>query len=107
MKEITVEELKEIKDKNESITLLDVREPFEAYISNIEVGSGKSIPLDDLASRLHELDKQDQIVAICRSGVRSAKACKLLEQEGFENVVNLKGGINQWAKEIDDSLPVY
>lgn len=107
MKEITVQELKEIKDNNESITLLDVREPFEANISNIEVGSGKSIPLDDLASRLDELDKQEQIVAMCRSGARSAKACKLLEDEGFENVANLKGGINQWAMEIDDSLPVY
>lgn len=104
MKEISVEELKEKKDKNENFTLLDVRETHEYYISNI---GGLLVPLDQLQKRLDDLDKHEEIIVMCRSGGRSAKACELLSENGFTNVSNLKGGINQWAKSIDSSLPVY
>lgn len=104
MKETTVQELKEKKDKNEDFTLLDVREPHEYQISNID---GTLIPLDDLPNRTDELDKEKETVVMCRSGARSAQAVKLLEKKGFENVSNLVGGVNAWAKEIDNSLPVY
>ena len=104
MKETTVQELKEKKDRNDDFTLLDVREPHEYQISNID---GTLIPLDDLPGRTDELDKDKEIVVMCRSGARSAQAVKLLEKKGFENVSNLVGGVNAWAKEIDTSLPVY
>jgi adenylyltransferase/sulfurtransferase len=51
--------------------------------------------------------KDKEVVCLCRSGGRSSKACELLDKEGFSNVKNLKGGINEWAREIDASLPVY
>jgi len=104
MKETTVQELKEKKDRNDDFTLLDVREPHEYQISNID---GTLIPLDDLPGRTDELEKDKEIVVMCRSGARSAQAVKFLENKGFENVSNLVGGVNAWAKEIDTSLPVY
>ena len=104
MKETTVQELKEKKDRDDDFTLLDVREPHEYQISNID---GTLIPLDDLPGRTDELEKDKEIVVMCRSGARSAQAVKFLEKKGFENVSNLVGGVNAWAKEIDTSLPVY
>lgn len=108
MKEISVHELKKKIDNEEDVFLLDVREPFEQYQSKIEYDNATLIPVGELAEHLDEIeDKKDQeVVCLCRSGARSAEACKLLEKEGF-NAKNLKGGINQWAKEIDTSLPVY
>ena len=96
-------------DNGDDVFLLDVREPFEQYQSKIEYDNSVIIPVDQLAGRLNELEaeKDTEIVCMCRSGSRSAEACKLLEEEGFENVKNLKGGINRWAKDIDSSLPVY
>ncbi len=110
MEEITVQEFKEKLDSEESnVFLLDVREPFEQYQSKIECENSKLIPVGELQSRLDEIESQkdNEIVCLCRSGGRSSEACKLLEEKGFANVKNLKGGINEWAREIDDSLPVY
>lgn len=106
MKEITVQELKEKIDGDEAFTFLDVRDLFEKHISDIGIKS-VDIPLFELSSRLNELDKQSEIIVMCRSGDRSGKACEFLHKEGFENVANLKGGINEWARKIDTSLPVY
>lgn len=110
MEEITVHEFKKKLDaEEENVFLLDVREPFERYQSNIEHENSKLIPIGELQSRLDEIESQkdSEIVCLCRSGSRSSEACELLENEGFSNVKNLKGGINEWAREIDDSLPVY
>lgn len=104
MKETTVQELKEKKERGDDFTLLDVRETYEYHISNID---GTLIPLDDLPGRTDELDQDKEVVVMCRSGARSANAVTLLEQKGFKNVSNLVGGVNAWAKEIDTSLPVY
>jgi len=106
MKEITVQELKKKFDRDESFFLLDVREQFEYQISNID---GTLVPLDLLPEKIDEFEnkKDKEIIVMCRSGGRSAKACKLLSKHGFSDVKNLKGGINAWAREIDSSLPVY
>ncbi|MEX1062888.1 MAG: rhodanese-like domain-containing protein [Balneolaceae bacterium] len=106
MEEITVEELKKKNDQGDSYLLLDVREPFEANISTI---GGQLIPLDQLPGQMEKLpaEKDKEIIVLCRSGGRSAKAQKLLLDNGYSNVKNLKGGINQWARTIDKSLPEY
>jgi rhodanese-related sulfurtransferase len=106
MKEITVEQLKQKIDNKEVFTFLDVREPFEAHIANIDIES-LQIPLEELGQKLNELDKKAEIIVMCRSGNRSGTACELLAEEGFTNVANLKGGINEWARKIDPTLPVY
>lgn len=109
MEKITAEEFKEKIDAGEEVFLLDVREPFEQYQSSIDYEHSQLIPLGQLSDRLDELeaDRDREIVCLCRSGGRSEKACKLLEEEGFSDVKNLEGGINEWARKIDTSLPVY
>lgn len=110
MEEITVQEFKEKIDANDDkVFLLDVRQPFEKYQSDIEYDNSKLIPVEELKDRLDELEtqKDSEIVCMCRSGSRSADACKLLEKNGFSSVKNLEGGINEWARKIDSSLPVY
>lgn len=108
MDEITVEELKKKIDQKD-IFILDVREPFELYQSDIKYEHKKLIPVGELSNRLDELEdrKEDEIACLCRSGKRSAKATRLLSEQGFLNVKNIKGGINEWAKKIDNNLPVY
>ncbi|MBK97578.1 MAG: NADH oxidase [Balneola sp.] len=104
MKEITVQQLKEkLIHKSENFMLIDVREDFEYAISN---NGGEHIPLSNLQRRVHTLNQDAEYAIICRAGGRSANACVFLEQEGFENVYNVKGGMKAWAAEIDPSITV-
>jgi molybdopterin/thiamine biosynthesis adenylyltransferase/rhodanese-related sulfurtransferase len=102
--EIQVEELKRRLDAGEDLFVLDVREPHEYQICNI---NGHLIPLGDLPKRVHELDSSREIVAHCRSGVRSAKAVAFLQQAGFKKVHNLAGGILAWADRVDPRMAKY
>src|SRR5437016_806498 len=102
--EVQVEELKRALDAGEDIFVLDVREPHEYQICNI---GGHLIPLGELPKRVHELDSSREIVAHCRSGVRSAKAVDFLRQAGFRKVRNLAGGILAWADRVDPKVPKY
>jgi molybdopterin/thiamine biosynthesis adenylyltransferase/rhodanese-related sulfurtransferase len=102
--DIQVEELKRRLDKGDDIFVLDVREPHEYQICNI---NGYLIPLGDLPKRVSELDSSKEIVAHCRSGVRSAKAVDFLKQAGFKKVHNLAGGILAWADRVDPKMPKY
>ena len=102
--DITVEELKRLRDERADFVLIDVREPHEYEICNLE---GKLIPLGALASRLGELDRAAHIVVHCRSGGRSANAVKAMRGAGFENVWNVNGGILAWIERIDPSLTSY
>ncbi len=102
--EIQPEELKKRLDAGNDIFILDVREPHEYQICNL---GGYLIPLGDLPARMNELDSSREIVAHCRSGVRSAKAVTLLRQAGFGKVKNLGGGILAWSDKVDPSVPKY
>ncbi|MGH9648944.1 MAG: molybdopterin-synthase adenylyltransferase MoeB [Terriglobales bacterium] len=102
--QISVEELKRRLDSGDDIFILDVREPHEYQICNLK---GYLLPLGDLPKRVHELDSSREIVAHCRSGVRSAKAVDFLGTAGFRKVKNLAGGILAWADKIDPAMPKY
>ncbi|HUK87121.1 MAG TPA: molybdopterin-synthase adenylyltransferase MoeB [Terriglobales bacterium] len=102
--EITPLELKRRLDAGEDLFILDVREPHEYQICHLH---GHLIPLGDLPQRVHELDSSREIVAHCRSGVRSAKAVDFLRQAGFRKVTNLKGGILAWSDQVDPRVPKY
>jgi adenylyltransferase/sulfurtransferase len=102
--EMQVEELKRRLDAGDDLFVLDVREPHEYQICNI---NGHLIPLGDLPKRVNELDSSREIVAHCRSGVRSAKAVAFLQQAGFKKVHNLAGGILAWADRVDPRMPKY
>jgi molybdopterin/thiamine biosynthesis adenylyltransferase/rhodanese-related sulfurtransferase len=102
--EITVEELKQRLDAKEDLFILDVREPHEYKICNI---NGHLVPLNDLPKRVSELDPAKEMVVHCRSGGRSAKAVEFLRKAGFTKAKNLKGGILAWADRIDPKVPKY
>lgn len=104
MKEITVADLKRMKDNGEDFQLVDVREDFEYQMSNLD---GELIPLGGILIEADKIDKEKPVVIMCRSGKRSAAAVMQLEQQGFTNLYNLKGGILAWADEIDPTLSVY
>ena len=104
MKEISVQELKEKIDKGEDFQLIDVREDFEYETSNI---GGVLIPLGGIMIEADKIDKNKPVVVMCRSGKRSAAAIMQLEQHGYTNLSNLKGGILAWQAEIDPTINVY
>ena len=105
MKEITVQELKEMKDRGEDFQLVDVREDFEYEMSNL---GGTLIPLGGILIEADKIQKDKPVVVMCRSGKRSAAAIMQLEQQfGFTNLANRQGGILAWADEIDPSIEVY
>jgi rhodanese-related sulfurtransferase len=100
-----VEDLKARRDRGDSLTLVDVREPHEWAISDLS-GSMK-VPLGTLPQRLAELPKEAEIVVYCRTGGRSANAVQFLRQRGYEKAYNLAGGINHWAEVIDPAMRRY
>jgi adenylyltransferase/sulfurtransferase len=104
LSEISVEELKKKLDNKDDIFILDVREPHEYQICNL---NGYLIPLGDLPKRVSELDSSREIVAHCKMGGRSAKAVAFLKQAGFAKVHNLTGGITAWAERVDTKMPKY
>ena len=103
--EITVTELKSKLDSGEPLFVLDVREPHEYDICRLD--GTTLIPLGQLPNRVNELNSADDIVVHCKSGMRSAKAVKFLQQAGFGKVKNLKGGILAWSDQVDPSVPKY
>lgn len=104
MQEITVQELKEKMDNNEDFQLIDVREDFEYETSNI---GGLLIPLGGILIEADKVNKDKPVVVMCRSGKRSAAAIMQLEQMGYTNLSNLKGGMLAWAEDIDPDIIVY
>jgi adenylyltransferase/sulfurtransferase len=103
--EMTVDELKRRMDRGDDVFVLDVREPQEYRINRLP--GATLIPLGELTKRLSELDPNREIVAQCKSGIRSAKAASILKDAGFPRVKNLKGGILAWIDRIDPTLPRY
>ena len=102
--EITATELKARQDRGEKLFILDVREPHEYQICNL---NGKLIPLGELPRRVNELDSSVEMVVHCRSGKRSADAIHFLQTAGFKKLWNLKGGVLAWADEVDPRMPKY
>jgi adenylyltransferase/sulfurtransferase len=103
--DITPHELSTKLYSGTPLCLVDVREPHELQISRIE--GVRNIPLGQLATRGNELDPQDDIVLICKAGVRSTRALHILLGLGFRKLHNLEGGMNAWVKDIDPGQPIY
>ncbi len=104
MKEVTVQELKQKMDNNEDFQLIDVRETFEYETSNL---NGENIPLGGILIEADKVATDKPVIIQCRSGKRSAAAVMQLEQLGFTNLYNLKGGILAWQEAFDPNMPVY
>lgn len=85
--------------------LLDVREPWEFEICRIE--GSVNLPMSQLAQRVDEVPQQGEVVVICHHGIRSAQVIRFLQAQTAANLVNLDGGVDAWAREIDPAMPVY
>ena len=103
--DIEAPELASRLNNGDQVRLIDVREPHELEISRLP--DADLIPLGELAARMSELDSAEDIVLFCKAGTRSARALEVLASAGFRKMKNLKGGINAWAREVDQDLPVY
>ena len=102
---ITPSDLNSELQGGSKVVLVDVREPHEWDITHI-TGS-TFIPEGDVLARMNELDTADDIVLICRTGIRSARALNQLREVGFTKLRNLVGGLHGWADDVDPSVPKY
>jgi adenylyltransferase/sulfurtransferase len=107
LRERTAAETRDLRESGEDFLLLDVREPEEYEKARIE--GAKLIPLGQLEARLAEIEawKQRPVVVHCHHGGRSAMACRLMQEHGFERVENMAGGIEAWSITVDPSVPRY
>lgn len=105
--EITPESyLKLREDRANAPTLLDVREPWEAETASVP--GATLIPMSEFTSRAHaELDPDKSYVVMCHHGARSLSVTMWLRNQGFENTQSLSGGIDQWSRTIDPTIPRY
>jgi adenylyltransferase/sulfurtransferase len=92
------------RDRGEKLTLLDVREEWELKVASVP--GIVHIPMNDVPGRIGELDRDTEIVVLCRSGRRSLDVAKFLQPKGFR-ASNLSGGILAWSRDIDPTIPTY
>ena len=106
MREMSPTELKAYLDTaSPAPQLVDVREPAEYQICHI--AGARLIPLAQVPQHLNDLDPDQEIVVICHHGMRSQRAGEFLERNGFTHIINLVGGIDAWAREVDTKMPTY
>ncbi len=103
--EITTDELKAKLGSGAKVTLVDVREPWEWNLCHLE--EARHIPMGEIPVRYLELDPEDEVVVYCHVGQRSAMVVQYLRQQGFQKAVNLRGGIEAWASQVDPTLRRY
>lgn len=93
---ITTEQLKEVLESIKGKQFIDVRtkEEFKA----VHIREFKNFPLHNLEQNIHKINKEQEVFVICQSGGRSLLACRELKKMGFQKVINVKGGMNDWKK---------
>jgi rhodanese-related sulfurtransferase len=94
-----------IERSTETPLLLDVREPWEHRIASLE--GSTLIPMREIPSAIEDLDPAQEVIVICHHGIRSRHVAHYLESRGFTRVINLRGGIDAWARELDTLLATY
>ncbi|MCW8328433.1 molybdopterin-synthase adenylyltransferase MoeB [Photobacterium sp. SDRW27] len=104
-KEITARELQQQLTSKEPLILIDVREPYEREICSI--AGSRHMPMNSIAEHLDEFSQEQTLVFHCKVGGRSAKVCQLFIDNGFTNVINLRGGILAWIEDVDATLMKY
>lgn len=107
MKQMSAIDLEEFLATNKKPILLDVREQHE--LANGVLDGSVHIPMQQIPEKIAEVatNKDETIVVICRTGNRSDNVGQFLEQNGFTDVINLAGGMNAWAIDIDDTVTTY
>lgn len=104
VRRINVSELAELM-QSDIPALLDVREPWEFDICQID--GSVNLPMGQIPDSIDQLDHLKETVVICHHGVRSLQVIQYLSQQGYTNLVNLDGGIDAWARQLDIDMAVY
>lgn len=99
------EQLKLRLDEGKAPTLLDVREPWEYQIC--QINGSINISMGNIAAEIDRLEPDVETVVICHHGARSLQVARYLESRGFSAVANLDGGIDAWARTVEQSMPQY
>ncbi len=102
---ISARELADLLAHGDNLLLVDVREPHELSIARFP--GALHLPLGQVPVRAHELPKDRMLVLACHRGMRSMRALELLRERGFTRLRNLSGGIDEWSREVDKSVPRY
>ena len=106
MREFEAEELKSyLESIDDPPLLLDVRQPWEYAICKLD--DSVLMPMSTVPANVDRLDKSKETVVICHHGVRSRRVAYFLEQAGFSNVINLRGGVAGWARDVDTDMATY
>ena len=106
VRSLTPREVADLLLKSDAtLTLLDVREPWEYERAHLP--GSLHIPMDDLRDRLDELDPEQTYVIVCHHGNRSQVVAAFLQARGFNQVINLAGGIDAWAASLAPQMPRY
>lgn len=106
MREMRPAQLRDHLQKAEQqVRLLDVREPWEYELCKLP--GSLLVPLGQLHTQLDHLDRDQETIVICHHGIRSRQAGMYLERYGFKKVINLSGGVDAWAREIDPEMSIY
>ena len=107
MRQLSVQELQALMEGAPTARphLLDVREPWEFELARIE--GSNLIPMQTIPNQVEQLDRTHPTVVICHHGTRSLQVVAFLERLGFENLHNLQGGIDAWARQVDPRLRLY
>ena len=103
--DISVQDLDRMRKEAKPHMLLDIREPQEIEISAID--GAVHIPMNTLPDNLARVPKDQPVVVMCHMGGRSWQVTQWLRAQGYDNVVNLEGGISAWSSEIDPNVPRY
>lgn len=99
---LTASEINNRKNNGDSMTIIDIREPYEVETASIE---SVKIPMGDIGNHLEELKKMDQIVLMCRSGKRAESVANWIESEyGIQQIIVMEGGICQWKDQVNPLL---
>ena len=91
--------------RREEVVLLDIREPFELEIAALPFA--RHLPMREIPAHVADLERAVPLVIMCHSGARSRRVAEFLMANDFDNVFNLKGGIDAWSTEIDPQVPRY
>ena len=106
MNNLTATELKHyLESTNSQPLLLDVREPWE--FQRVHLPRSRLIPMRQIPAALPTLDPAQEIVVICHHGIRSRQVAMFMEHYGFKSIINLHGGLDAWARDVDPTMPTY
>jgi len=105
MRQFTPRDLKNHLDQGGKPVLLDVREQWE--FDYCRIGGSELIPMGKIHLHLDDIDPAAEVIVICHHGIRSRQVAYYLETQGFTDVVNLEGGVERWAQEVDPSMRQY